>query len=572
MADIFQSIKLKRPQSSLFNLSHSNKLTGNFGYLYPFWYEDTLPGDTWRATSSVIVRMPALLAPLMHDVDVCLNFFQVPYRLLWSNWDRFVSGGPDGQEEHAIPYFNVNKGNIAGVFGTRTLADYLGVSSFGGSASDTLNIKINALPFLAYYLVWSQYFRDANLQDTLEVDGNPLLDNIDGDLITNWAQNWSKVTSLKKCCWTKDYFTSALPFAQRGDSVEIPLDFESTDLTVKRRSASVSMGDWWQYANGQPIPEIDISAGLNGALTLGTRMTGGIPESSANALALKSDITATSTKKQGIDVSKMITYDPQGTLYATLPEYASADINDLRQAAALQRWLETSARGGSRYIEQIYAHFGVRSSDARLQRVQYLGGYRVPIQISDVMQTSQSTSDSVLGDYAGRGVAAGSTHSISARCEEYGCIIGVACVRPKTGYMQGVRRHLLKTDKYDYYFPEFAHLGEQAIYNAEIYAASARLTSEGERALDTFGYTPRYAEYKSHPNEVHGEFKTSLDYWHLARKFSSLPKLNEQFVQCSPEYNIFPVEGENEDHFYMEFYNKVMARRLMPYHGIPSLM
>lgn len=553
-------------------MSHSNKLTGNFGYLYPFWYEDTLPGDTWRASSSVIVRMPALLAPLMHDVDICLNFFQVPYRLLWSHWDKFVSGGLDGKETPAMPYFGVKSSGIANYFSTRSLADYLGVSEFSVSGSGGA-VNINALPFLAYYLVWSQYFRDANLEDTFEEDGNPLIE-WDGDLTTVSGPNtnWTQFLQLRKCAWTKDYFTSALPFAQRGDSVEIPLDFESTDLIVKRRASSNPNGDWWQYANGSPIPEIDMSAGLNGALTLGTRMTSGIPESSANALALKSDIIATSTAKQGIDVSKMITYDPQGSLYATLPEYASADINDLRQAAALQRWLETSARGGSRYIEQIYAHFGVRSSDARLQRVQYLGGYRIPIQVSDVMQTSQSTSDSVLGDYAGRGVAAGSTHSISARCEEFGCIIGVACVRPKTGYMQGIRRHLLKTDKYDYYFPEFAHLGEQAIYNAEIYAQSAQSTTEGQRALDTFGYTPRYAEYKSHPNEVHGEFKDSLDYWHLARKFSSLPKLNAEFVQCSPEYNIFPVMEENEDHFYMEFYNKVIARRLMPYHGIPSLM
>lgn len=569
MADIFQSIKLKRPQSSLFNLSHSNKLTGNFGYLYPFWYEDTLPGDTWRAQSSVIVRMPALLAPLMHDVDICLNFFQVPYRLLWEHWDRFVSGGPDGTDTPALPVFNVRSSSISGYIKTGSLADYLGVSEFSSSsASQSLNI--NALPFLAYYLIWSQYFRDANLEDTLEEDGNPLI-SFDGDLTTK--SNWTEFMKLRKCAWTKDYFTSALPFAQRGDAVEIPLDFESQTMPVKRVKASSPDFDRWVHLNGVSVDSIQVGSDLGQALTLGTMSPGQSPYY-ATHMGLKSDVSQAGTGPyyNAFSPQTAIGYDPNGALYAEMPQYASADINDLRQAAALQRWLETSARGGSRYIEQIYAHFGVKSSDARLQRVQYLGGYRVPIQVSDVMQTSQSTTDSVLGDYAGRGVAAGSTHSISARCEEYGCIIGVACVRPKTGYMQGIRRHLLKTDKYDYYFPEFAHLGEQAIYNAEIYAQSVQSTTEGQRALDTFGYTPRYAEYKSHANEVHGEFKDSLDYWHLARKFSSLPKLNAAFVQCSPEYNIFPVMEENEDHFYMEFYNKVMARRLMPYHGIPSLM
>lgn len=569
MADIFQSIKLKRPQSSLFNLSHSNKLTGNFGYLYPFWYEDTLPGDTWRAQSSVIVRMPALLAPLMHDVDICLNFFQVPYRLLWEHWDKFCSGGPDGTDTPALPVFNIRSSSISGYIKTGSLADYLGVSEFS-SSSASRSLNINALPFLAYYLIWSQYFRDANLEDTLEEDGNPLI-SFDGDLTTK--SNWTEFMKLRKCAWTKDYFTSALPFAQRGDAVEIPLDFESQTMPVKRVAASNPNFDRWLHLNGSSVDPIQFGSDLGQALTLGTMSPGQSPYY-ATHMGLKSDVSQAGTGPyyNAFSPQTAIGYDPNGALYAEMPQYASADINDLRQAAALQRWLETSARGGSRYIEQIYAHFGVKSSDARLQRVQYLGGYRVPIQISDVMQTSQSTTDSILGDYAGRGVAAGSTHSISARCEEYGCIIGVACVRPKTGYMQGIRRHLLKTDKYDYYFPEFAHLGEQAIYNAEIYAQSVQSTTEGQRALDTFGYTPRYAEYKSHANEVHGEFKDSLDYWHLARKFSSLPKLNAAFVQCSPEYNIFPVMEENEDHFYMEFYNKVMARRLMPYHGIPSLM
>ena len=568
MADIFQSITLKRPQSSLFNLSYSNKLTGNFGYLYPFYYEETIPGDTFRISSDVIVRMPALLAPLMHDVDICLNFFQVPYRLLWNNWDSFITGGPDGKSAPALPCFRLNGPTGLGAFQTGSLADYLGVSSPGSATG--IDFSVSAMPFLAYYMIWRDYFRDANLDtDVIGEDGRPLIE-VDGNLFN--LDNWRQLTSFHKISWTKDYFTSALPFAQRGDSVEIPLDFESTDLTVKRRKASSPQYDQWVHLNGASIDPIAFGSDLGQALTLGDMSPGASPYS-ATHMGLKKDVSQTGTGPyyNAFSPQTAIGYNPNGSLYAELPEYASADINDLRQAAALQRWLETSARGGSRYIEQIYAHFGVKSSDARLQRPQYLGGYRVPIQISDVMQTSQSTSDSVLGDYAGRGVAAGSTHSVSARCEEYGCVIGVAAVRPKTGYMQGIRRHFMKLDKYDFYFPEFAHLGEQAIYNAEIYAPSV-YGKEGSGGLDTFGYTPRYAEYKSHPNEVHGEFKTTLDYWHLTRKFSSLPKLNAEFVRCSPNYNIFPVTGENEAHFYMEFYNRVRARRLMPYHGIPTLM
>lgn len=568
MADgIFDSIKLPKPPSSLFNLSHSNKLTGNFGYLYPFFYEDTLPGDHWRMSSSVIVRMPAMLAPLMHDVDICLNFFQVPYRLLWANWDRMVSGGRDGQLELSIPHFHVTNAIQASFFKNGSLGDYLGVSNFGDLGSDAkLDIKINAMPFLAYYLVWSQYFRDANLQASEEVDGDPLLNGVDGEL---FSHNKSHFLYLHKACWGKDYFTSSLPFAQRGDSVEIPLDFEDQSLMVRRQNLSNPSFDRWRYVNGTDV-RIPFTKTLDHALTLG------LDSNNQSHAGLTQDVVSRmidGVEYQGLTPDKQLVYDPNGALVADLPAYAAADINDLRQAAALQRWLETSARGGSRYIEQIYAHYGIRSSDARLQRAQYLGGYRVPVQVSDVMQTSQTTNDAVLGDYAGRGVAAGSTHSISAYCEEFGCVIGVACIRPKTGYMQGIRRNLLKLDKYDYYWPEFANLGEQQIYNAEIYAASALANApDGEGPLDTFGYTPRFAEYKSHANEVHGDFKSSLDYWHLARKFSDLPKLNSQFVECDGSNRIFSVEDPKVHHFYMEFYNRVNARRRMPYHGIPTLM
>ena len=264
---------------------------------------------------------------------------------------------------------------------------------------------------------------------------------------------------------------------------------------------------------------------------------------------------------------KYLDLDNSDHLFADLSGATASSINDLRRAFRLQEWLERNARGGARYIEIITAHFGVRSSDARLQRPEFLGGSSTPITISEVLQTSANASEPTpQGNMAGHGVSVGSSNYVSYRAEEHGYIIGIMSVMPKTAYQQGVPKHFKKLDKFDYYWPSFANIGEQPIYNEELYHQNN--PSDGE----VFGYTPRYAEYKYIPSTVHGEFRTSLNFWHMGRIFSTKPTLNQDFIECdSAEVErVFNVL-EGEEHLYVYLHNEVKATRLMPYYGTPTI-
>lgn len=512
---IFNKVKLTMPGRSVFDLSHERKFSMNMGELIPIFCEDVVPGDTFKMNTEVLMRLAPMISPVMHRVNVYTHFFYVPYRLIWADFQKFITGGEDGLQKPVLPTYTVPTGVQISNLGPGSLSDYLGVAStIVASGAD---FTFNALPFRAYKLIVQEYYRDQNLQPAI------VGLTTSGDYVIGTAAHY--FLTIDKRGWEKDYFTSALPWTQRGGDVVVPMG----DVYLKPGLSALA-----NYPKLKDGSYSDIPAGA----TVQGAAGGQIGSTASSSLRL----------------------DPNGSLGVD-----AGTVEDLRRATRLQEWLEKNARGGSRYIEQILSHFGVKSSDARLQRPEFLGGGKSPIVISEVLQTSK-TDTSPQGNMAGHGVGVGNTHSFKKFFEEHGVVIGIMSVLPRTAYQQGTRRMFFKSDKYDFYWPEFAQLGEQPVYNDEIYT-----TFNNANRGTVFGYQSRYAEYKYIPSSVHGDMKGSLSYWHMGRIFSSAPALNGSFVQSDPTHRIFSVTDPAYDKLYVQVYNNLKAVRPMPYFNQPTL-
>jgi hypothetical protein len=530
MNSLFKQIVGVKPKRNAFDLSHERKFSMKMGDLVPILCEEVIPGDTFQLNTEVLMRFAPMVSPVMHRINVFTHFFFVPNRLIWSEWEDFITGGEDGQAMPVVPYKDIGTGSQAQLFKVGGLADYLGHASVSAGSGET--VRLNMLPFRAYLKIYNEYYRDQNLQDEVPIgkgSGNDVI------TLTN------DVINLKTRAWEKDYFTSALPWAQKGDSILLPLGNEAP---VTFNDAFNNSGFW--VANETGDPEV---TGDN----LATRSNTGI---TYNVIS-----------------NKDLSYSPGDTLIADLGDATATTINDLRRAVKLQQWLERNARGGSRYVESILSHFGVKSSDARLQRPEFLGGGKHPVTVSEVLSTSPSTSatttefeDTPQGNMAGHAVSVGNSHRFKKFFEEHGYVIGIMSVLPKTAYYQGTRRHFLKDDKFDYYWPELAQLGEQEVYEAELYD---EMTSNRKNA---FGYQSRYSEYKYVPSTVHGDFKESLDFWHMGRNFSNKPVLNEDFIKADPTHRIFAVQDTDVTKLYVQIYHNLKAIRPIPRFNNPSLL
>ncbi len=520
---IFTHVEKTNVKSNTFDLSHDKKFTMKMGELTPIFSQEVLPGDKWKIKTTQLLRLAPMIAPIMHQITCYTHYFFVPNRILWNGWENFITGGADGQRQPTHPFLQFGS-NVNGLQGIGSISDYFGLPV---QNTVTGQYDINALPFAAYQKIYDDYYRDQNLIST---NWAPLTDG-------NNSLSYNEWLPMRKRAWQHDYFTSALPWTQRGPEATIPLG--QTAPIKYDGSAQTGHGDYLRNNVGDLARNIDNLNSTSSGLLMG-------------------DTKGTST-------GQSVSIDNSQNLYTDLTGATAASIIDLRRAFKLQEFLEKNARGGARYNESILAHFGVTTSDGRLQRPEYLGGGATPITISEVLQTSDSAQDlTPQGNMAGHGISLGQNSKVSYRSEEHGWIIGIMSIMPKTQYMQGIPRQFRKFDKFDYYFPSFAHIGEQPIYNEELYAVD---TADG---LSVFGYTPRYAEYKYVPSTVHGEMRTTLDFWHLGRKFASKPNLNQQFIECTPDADrVFAVSGE--EHFYVHQHYKVKANRKMPYFGKPKL-
>lgn len=523
--NIFNSVRQTRVKKSLFDLTHDVKLSCNMGELIPILNMDCLPGDHVHISGETLVRFAPLIAPMMHRVDVTIHYFFVPWRILWPNWEKFITGwANDPNAAAAVPVLPVVDAIANGTDPNfEKLADLLGIPPITDPVPIELSMKVSALPFAAYERIWFDYYRDQNLMSAAQYDPAQLDDGLNtiGDA----------VGVIHNRCWEHDYFTAALPWAQKGPSVYVPM---------AKANTPDSPGQW-------------VVEPYNQVKGFDNQILQGDPQ---NVLPLSGQPNLTP-----------IASDAQAALIGagTNPiAIAAGTINDLRKAYKLQEWLEKNARGGTRYKESILAHYGVNTSDKRLQRPEYITGLKTPVVITQVLNTT-GTDTLPQGNMAGHGVSITSGKAGSYFCEEHGTIMGILSIMPKTAYQQGISKQFLKYDYLDYGWPEFAHLGEQPIDYNELYAYQVPVAG-GE----PFGYIPRYAEYKFMQNRVCGEFRSTLNYWHMGRIFSALPVLNSDFVESDPTTRIFAVTDPGTEHMYVQVLNHIKALRPLPKYGSPG--
>jgi hypothetical protein len=512
---LFSQIPRADIQRSSFNRSHGYKTTLDSGYLVPFFVDEVLPGDTFNLKATLFGRLATPAVPFMDNMYLETFFFFVPNRLVWDNWQKFngEQKNPGDSTDFLIPTLEAGKHEVG------SIADYFGIPT--GVSLD----KINALPFRAYNLIYNEWFRDENLQDSLEVPTGDGPDPIN---------KYNLVRRGKR----HDYFTSCLPWPQKGPGVELPLGSTanlngtlsvpggSYTLYVNNNGNSLSHNPNWTWQNGSSV---------NPTITVPTNR---------------------------IDMSKSgVTVD--------LSSATAITINSLRQAFQLQKLYERDARGGTRYTEILRAHFGVISPDARLQRPEYLGGSSTRININPVQQTSATDTTSPQGNLAAYGVLGDKVNGFMKSFVEHGYIIGLVNVRADLTYQQGLNRMWSRQTRFDYYWPALAHLGEQAVLNKEIYAQG---TSKDD---EVFGYQERWAEYRYFPSQITGKFRStyaqSLDVWHLAQEFGELPKLNAEFIVDNPPVaRVLAVQ--NEPQILLDCYFSLSCVRPMPIYSVPGLV
>jgi hypothetical protein len=568
----FSQIPNSPIQRSVFDRSHDYKTTMDAGYLIPFFVDEVLPGDTFKLRVNSFVRMNTLIAPFMDNVFMDTFFFFVPTRLVWDNWQRFCGEqkNPGDSTDFLIPSLSGTN-----TFTNGSIFDYMGLPT--GVSLDPANTPINALPFRAYNLIYNEWFRDENLIDSI-----PVLTTDGPDPVSNYT--------LRKRGKRHDYFTSALPWPQKGPSVEVGL---TGNAPVKGFDQSSS----WSFGTPNGSNPDGYLAGI------GTKYNG--PDSDIYLSGwINQNMFSTPSLGPSVQFENLGSYgnqplviqDPnhdlnqhritgifgkdfsfKGALTPTAPNSVYADlsgvnaitINDLRQAFQIQKFYEKWARGGSRYTETLRVMFNVISPDARLQRPEYLGGTHSRVNVVPTAQTSSTDAVSPQSNLSAFGVLGDSAHGFNKSFVEHGYVIGLVCLRADITYQQGLNRMWSRRQLFDFYWPTLAHLGEQVVYNKEIYTQG---TAEDD---GVFGYQERYAEYRYKPSMITGKLRSTdpqtLDVWHLAQKFDTLPKLNQDFIEENPPINRV-IAVQNEPQFFADFWFDLKTSRPMPVYSVPGLV
>lgn len=501
MANIFEQVSVPRRGRSRFNLSHSRLLTLDFGQLIPVCVEEVIPGDHMSLATEVVLRMQPLVSPVLHAIYLTVHWFFVPFRILWSDWVKFITGDVSGNDATALPRFNPNSNAVG------TIWDYMGMPT--GITPDADNRPL-AFPFWAYNMIYNEFYRDETLIAEKDID-------VDQGV---WLRSWRK-----------DYFTSALTSQQRGTAPALPISGVAT---------------WAAASIGQDAP--------GGAISPTVRTDTSEPYIHINNAQAKTNLLA--------------------FLNANTMTGSPISVNDLRVAVATQRWKELNARGGVRYFEWLESHFGQKNPDASLQRPQYLGGFRAPVTVSEVLQTSQTTTGaggSPQGKLAGHGITADRQFCGSLHAGEFGVLMAIMSVMPEAMYSQGIDRQWNRHSRYDYYDPMWAGLSEQAIARSELYATNVKAENE-----TIFGYQGRFDELRIKSNKVCGQMRDTFDYWHLARQFSGAPLLNQSFIELdavtdpgnNPYKRIFAVPSEPG--MVAHVGNIIDAVRMVPAMAVPG--
>lgn len=550
-----------------FNLSNFHNCTLKLGQLYPVHLQEVLPGDSVQMSTSVFLRFAPMVAPVMHPTHMFVHSFFVPSRLIANflsipmievgtvspvvnngrfDFESFITGGSTGTDSQVIPQVSLSAtsapvGSLADAFG-------IPVQNLKSGAS----LKISALPFAAYYMIWNEYYRDQDLQFPYF-----LYTSVEGGSFNLYHED-SPVSSfpLLQPCWTKDYFTTARPWPQKGPQVTIPVESGSGGITgnVTLNITGVPKFALSGGSTSSPLPTGDWDARLNVSRNSGSSTDG----------------TATlvghySGNEAGENINSPLSWADPGlsaSFDSTTPGgIGSINISDFREAMALQRFEEHRSMFGSRY-EDYLRYLGVRPQDARLQLPEYLGGFTSPVQFSEVLQTSAGENGGV-GDLYGHGISAARGRRIRRFIPEHGYIMSLMCVRPIPVYSQGIERLWSKKTKEDFWQRELQHIGQQEVLNSEVYADGS------DEDANTFGFQNRYDEYRRGVNIVTGEFRTNQDFWTLARIFDNRPALNSDFVECNPSDRIFQVGEQNSDQLYCMVKNNVIAKRLVDKNGNP---
>ena len=517
MAHQFSRVPQAQIPRSSFDRSHGHKTTFDSGYLIPVFVDEALPGDTFSMDMTAFARLATPIHPFMDNLYLSSFFFAVPIRLIWDNWEKFngAQDNPGDSTDFLVPTMTSTAGTgyLAG-----SLHDYFGIPT------EVAGLVHASLHHRAYNLIWNEWFRDQNLQNSLTVDKDDGPDD-PADYV------------LQRRGKRHDYFTSALPWPQKGESVDLPL--------------------------GTTAPVLGIGVD-NVAQQVGT--TGNVRETGGTTT-----YTGYWTTNAATPIDIWIEDDDANhpSIRADLSNATAATINQLRQAFQIQKLYERDARGGTRYTEIVRSHFGVTSPDARLQRPEYLGGGTSPISVSSVPQTSSTDGTSPQGNLAAYGTVTSSGHGFTKSFTEHCVLIGLVSVRADLNYQQGLNRMFSRSTRWDFYWPTLAHIGEQTVLNKEIFA-------DGSANDDAaFGYQERFAEYRYKPSLITGQFRsnhaTPLDTWHLAQSFASLPVLNASFIQDDPPVDRV-IAVPTEPHFLFDGYFRMRCARPMPMYGVPGLM
>lgn len=531
---------------STFNRSCSHKTSFNVGDVVPFYIDEVLPGDSFSVKTSKVVRMQSLLTPVMDNIYLDTYYFFVPNRLVWEHWRELNGENTQSAWIPTVEYQVPQITSPTGGWSIGSLADYFGIPTGVG------NLSVSALPFRAYALIMNEWFRDENLSDPLNI---PLTDaTVVGSNGTNYITDVVKGGKPFKAAKYRDYFTSCLPSPQKGPDVQIPVATLNYNDVQVLAAAPHSMGALSLASPGY--------SGQGSYLSRGSVSSGGMADlSSDTSSSAHGSYSPVTINNLWADTSSLVG-----------DSAVAATINQLRLAFQIQKLYERDARGGTRYIEILKSHFGVTSPDARLQRPEYLGGNRVPITINQVLQSSATTADSPQGNPTGQSLTSDVHFDFKKSFVEHGFVIGVMVARYDHTYQQGLERFWSRKDRFDYYWPVFANIGEQAVLNKEIFAQGTAVDDE------VFGYQEAWADYRYKPSRVSGEMRSaaaqSLDVWHLADDYASLPSLSDSWIRedSGTVNRILAVSEQNANQLFADIYVQNKATRPMPMYSIPGLI